>query len=443
MRIGSIAAIIGFGLLATGCVNTGDDGYYYDSGFPDAPGGDDCARGCNLLNACGYAEVDDNGNFISPSDCARQCRAFGTDSTYRCLGQLGSCDQLRIQACYDEPPIVDPPATGDDGCAEGCNALRACGQCVTDGNDCLPAQTCADQCRANQQQPSYQCIADQQSCGDDIVDICFDDPPPLDDDCAAGCETLDDCSLCWPDDNGDCLTVGDCAALCRRERTPIACYADVMGCDPDAIEACNLAPPVDCATLCALFDGETRCAGCLTADRQCVSTEVCIAACEDSEPLAACLAAVDSCADPAVLDCPGVAVPERNDMGVDDMGVDDMGADDMGVEDRGVDDSGAPDLDQGAPVDMDAPDLGVPDMRAPPVDLASPDMIPPDMAAAPDCASACEGIAACQPCLPGAGPDGCLTGINCAVRCARSPDTAACTTALAACDPAAVAARCP
>lgn len=434
MRIGSITALGLLGLLA-GCVNNGDD-YYYDAGFPPAPGNDSCARGCNTLNACGFCEVDGNGYCISPSDCASQCRIYDRGPIYGCIERSAGCDQLRIEACYAgdyEPPVDDPPATGDDGCAEGCNALRACGLCVTDDRGCLPAQQCAEQCRDEDQQRGYQCIADQRACGEDVIEECFDDDQPIPiDECAAGCAALDDCQLCWPDDAGACLSVDACAALCRREETPIACYGELESCDADAIASCGEAPPVDCADLCALFEGEARCAGCLTADRRCVETAVCVAACEDDPALAACLAEVDSCADPAVLDCPGVAVPERVDMGAgEDLGVPDGGLDmavDMGVADM-------------APVvDVAVEDMGVEDL-APVVD-AAPDAAA-DMAPAADCAAACEGIAACEPCLPGGGAEGCLSGISCALRCARSPDQAACVAALEACDPEAVAARCP
>lgn len=442
-------AALAVGLLVAGCVQTDDD-YYYDAGFPPAPGGDTCARGCNNLTACGYCELDEAGYCLAPYDCAEQCRAFGQQRTYSCLASLSRCDQLQIQACYDNdfrPPPDDPPAPGNDGCAEGCNALWDCELCVVVEGECLPRVECAIECRAAEQEDEYQCLADQRVCSDDLVDICFSEGPPPSGPCEDGCNALDGCGLCWPDDDGACLDLAGCVDECEAGGTPIECYGELESCEAEDIDACS-APQPTCESLCAIFD-EGDCAGCLTANRACVETAVCVSACEDDPALATCLAGVDSCQDEAVLDCPGVQVPDREDMGVGDMGAGDMGVEDMGVDDMGLD-GGDPDMGSVdmAPVDMGPPgdstaDMAPVDMGPPePVDMAPVDAQVVDAAPPPDCPSACAALAGCEPCLPNAAGDGCLTGVECATLCVGSDDQPGCAEAIAACDADGLAAAC-
>ncbi len=254
-------------------------------------GDDACAQGCLALDACDLCAEE--GECLTPRQCAEVCREAGDDDVYACVAEVRGCGQEAIDACFDRDAI------GDDACAQGCLALDACDLCETgDGDECLTPAACAEACREAELDARFGCLAEVDACDADAIDACYDDAPPADA-CAAGCAALDACDLCLEDEEGACLSIDACAEACRAGGSAAnsACVAEVEGCDADAIEACFAeAPAPSCDVVCQRV---VECAQPADAD---AALAACVADCaEFTDETRTCV--VDAAECPAVGAC--------------------------------------------------------------------------------------------------------------------------------------------
>jgi hypothetical protein len=205
---------------------------------------------------------------------------------------------------------------GDDACAQGCLALDDCDQCLPDDNDeCLSPADCADACRQDGDTAPYECLAALDTCDEAAIGACFDGAGPGDDACGRGCQKLDDCELCIPDDNGDCLSPSACADACRAadDAASYDCIGALDSCDQAAIDACAGGGDVgddDCAHGCLAIDA---CDLCITDDNdECLSVADCAQACRDAgeQAVYACAAEVQMCDEDALNGCFETGAPD-------------------------------------------------------------------------------------------------------------------------------------
>ena len=302
-------------LALTGCDPGGDDGAF-DAGTVNIPLEGTCVDGCTLLEECGQCDTDDLGQCYDRVQCIEECDLGSGQARFACLLSSGAGD-----ACGAD---FDGCLTGAsvNGCHQACATLEICESCkLDDAGRCLSTTACVQRCEATPAEaPGFQCVADLQACDLNAIDACFGEgnrPDPGDDDCGRGCLALDDCQLCLPDANEECLDLLACAAACRGaddslDATRAACIAGVQACDADAINACLAAePPVgddDCAKGCQALD---ECDLCYPDDAgECLSVAACADACRGGTGLApeagVCLENVDACDEAAIDACFGI-----------------------------------------------------------------------------------------------------------------------------------------
>ena len=220
--------------------DAGIDGCFDAPSQPDPM--DDCAAGCAALDACDLCDPDETGACLELSACAAACRAGGGAAgggaaRGRCLAAVVACDPDALGACGE----ATPPPPEDDVCARGCAALDTCGFCERDADDeCVSIEVCAQACRDEGTDLTYQCLIDLNDCDDASIGGCYGDEDPGDDVCAQGCVALEACDLCLTDDADVCLSVVDCAQSCRDDGTEAMamCVAAVEACDQASLDAC-------------------------------------------------------------------------------------------------------------------------------------------------------------------------------------------------------------
>ncbi|MEZ4473365.1 MAG: hypothetical protein R3F60_21775 [bacterium] len=298
----------------TGCEPVGDEGF--DAGTVNIPLEGTCVDGCTLLEECGQCDTDDVGQCYDRVQCIEECDLGQGQARFACLLSTGAGN-----ACGAD---FDGCLTGAsvDGCHAACAALEICESCKLDeGGRCLSTLACVQRCESTPAEAgAFQCVIDLQACDQQAIDDCFGAagrPDPGDDDCGRGCAALDDCQLCLPDDNEECLDILACAAACRGaddslDAARAACIAGVQACDGDAINACpGGRAPVgddDCAKGCAALDA---CDLCYPDDAgECLSVAACADACRGGTGLAPeaaiCVENVAECDAAAIDVCFGI-----------------------------------------------------------------------------------------------------------------------------------------
>lgn len=210
------------------------DACFSQSSAPDGV----CAQACGALDGCELCDTDEAGECLAYAECVSTCETADAGAWAQCVVDLASCDDEGVAACYAQS---GPPDVGDDTCAQGCEALDACGFAEVDDEDNeLSVAACAEACRGGEDEARFGCYAN--AAGDTCeaaISACDAGDDPGDDACARACEVMDGCDLCLPDEADECLSVADCAASCREDATEMAmCVVAVDGCDEDAINQC-------------------------------------------------------------------------------------------------------------------------------------------------------------------------------------------------------------
>ncbi len=269
----------------------------------DGAGDDSCADACRVLDGCGQCLLDEAGGCLPVAGCAEACRAEWPDEG-ACLNDLMMCEDEAIAACLE--------SRVEDECTARCDFLDGCGYCIPDDNgECISPADCAAGCRA--EMPTlYACLDGLEVCDEAPILACLagedPGPGPMGDACTLACAALDGCELCWPDDNGECMTPDTCAESCRAgdpDPATAGCLANVSSCDDGSLDACFEAlTPVDCTAAC------TRLEVCGAAGEG--GTMACLMACEAEwtpGDLACYAAAGEACE--AVALCPGATPPDE------------------------------------------------------------------------------------------------------------------------------------
>ena len=139
----------------------------------------------------------------------------------------------------DATPPPPPPPSGT-ACEGYCEYLERCGDCLYDENDeCASLEACATICEAEVPESAASCVAAiaVDMCDEAAFTACYD-ATIGDDDCAQTCVLLEECDDCFVDDEGECLSLAACAAVCREQTPPqvASCIAREQRCE--AIETC-------------------------------------------------------------------------------------------------------------------------------------------------------------------------------------------------------------
>ena len=122
------------------------------------------------------------------------------------------------------------------------------------------------------------------------------------DDCILMCQHMEMCGAdCFLDDQGECLEIEGCAALCRTDVPPptAACIAGLTACDPDEFQGCydtNIGDD-DCANTCRFLEACGECF--LDEDNECLSLAACASVCRMVTPpaTAQCIAQLTECSE--------------------------------------------------------------------------------------------------------------------------------------------------
>ncbi|MCA9537722.1 MAG: hypothetical protein KC620_02465 [Myxococcales bacterium] len=261
---------------------------------------DDCYRACAHVDECGRALTDAAGNALDVEGCATQCRAEYDGVQVACLA-TAACTAEAIEGCVE-------PAPADD-CEAACLHVDDCGLALTDANgDALDVAACADECRAEYDADTIDCLS-AAACTEDGISDCFVEPPTA---CEQLCAEVLDCGSCVPGDDGECLDEEGCLAACdgAEDEAPFDCLGAAASCDAQRL---CLEPPMpmdDCDAGCLWLDG---CGLCIPDENdECLSVEGCAAACRDFEegPIYACFATVEDCEDDAAIDACYAVVPD-------------------------------------------------------------------------------------------------------------------------------------
>ncbi len=359
---------------------------------PDGPPpGDDCARACVVLDACGRCITDVDGACLSVDECAAECREDPAGAARSaCLEALDSCDDAAVNACLAAEPM-------GDACDSGCASLDECGWCLPGEDDeCLDVAGCAEACRATGGALGP-CLEDA-GCGEEEIDAClFGD---VEDECFEGCTSLEACGWCLTDEDDECLDVAGCAEQCRADGGALGGCLVEAECEDDAVDAC-LADPDGCLQLCEALD---VCEACIPEDDGCA--EDCAEACAARDDVGAvldCVAGAEMCdvegcfeasqddcaAGCASLDECGFCVVDDNDECLDIEGCAERCRDDGGVL---------------GPCLLDA--------------ACEDDAIDACLEAPDGCAQLCGALEACEACLP----DGDACADDCEAACAERGD---------------------
>jgi hypothetical protein len=263
-----------------------------DDNAGDDAGDDACADACRVLDGCDQCLTDADGACVDVAACAAECRTGWADGG-ACLNALQMCEDEAILACLDG-------TANADACMEGCLVLDGCGFCLNDdAGECIDVAACAEVCRADDATENA-CLRELPNCDEAPILACLatDPEPPVGaDECARACAGLDGCGLCWPDDAGECMTLGGCATACRAgDPAPeiAACLGRADACGP-AMDACFDAPPSVCETTCNALAVCNQLGG----ENPASSLALCISEC-DAAPDAAlqrCLRDAGECAE--------------------------------------------------------------------------------------------------------------------------------------------------
>lgn len=261
---------------------------------PEAPA-DDCALGCEALDACGRCVEGDAGGCLSVDECADACRGEPAgEARSLCLLGLDSCEDELVDACLEA-------ASMGDACDLGCGSLDACGWCLPGEDDeCLDPAGCAEECRAAGGALGP-CLEDA-ACDEDAIDACLAGEADV---CLEGCASLDACGWCVEGEDDECLDVAGCAERCRADGGALGGCLVEAECDDDAVDAC-LADPDGCMRLCEALD---VCEACLPEDDGCAAD--CAEACSARDDVDAVLDCVEGaemcdvagCFEPPADDC--------------------------------------------------------------------------------------------------------------------------------------------
>lgn len=118
MRLILALSAIVLAALAAGCVPAGGGGGgdgIVDPRFEKAAGDDDCARGCNAFQACGFTIGGTSGaaareavHYRGAEEsvvelCAVKCRQIEEEARYACAAEVaadGECRQQRMLNCF-------------------------------------------------------------------------------------------------------------------------------------------------------------------------------------------------------------------------------------------------------------------------------------------------------------------------------------------------------
>jgi hypothetical protein len=193
---------------------------------------------CLALMAYGCAS-DQDSEPTSQMDAAVSELDMGTTSTPELDRGMASTPELdRGMASTPEldrgiasTPDGAAPVEEDD-CSRYCQYLEMCGQCLYDEQaECLDQDGCAAVCRQEVPPPTVACIAGLSECSEAEFQSCYD-ANIGDDDCARTCRFLTDCDECFVDDDGECLSLASCAAVCRMSTPPptAQCIAQLTEC---------------------------------------------------------------------------------------------------------------------------------------------------------------------------------------------------------------------
>jgi hypothetical protein len=148
------------------------------------------------------------------------------------------------------PSLIDSVRPQDD-CDRGCLALSDC-LCPTDDDECISVADCSADCRFDEREAAYACLASLRSTCKQVgieqseIDACLAiGAPDLSDTCGQGCLALDDCDLCYTDEDDNCLNLAQCAEACRSHsgEDQAACVLEVSGCDRNGLDACFAEDP--------------------------------------------------------------------------------------------------------------------------------------------------------------------------------------------------------
>lgn len=308
------ASLAGCGLAAEGCEETCDANWprdrhaLYRACVADA--GEDCdavsacalrptvpcGAACERINECGFGDnrceqMCDDAHVADPVEVALQVGCVL--SAELCLPEG---DALSVQACLE-----DPEAAGR-GCLNYCRAEVECNvaadlsECLT---QCVGGYPDREALRYAAAEPCLQMAPSDAAC--EILDACFAEEVAVD--CAAHCQTLDDCSVPSPNCLADCAAapnpdVAGCVVDALRTGDECRGVAACMGYAPEP-------PSQACARTCELRENCDRAVDAFLCERACTpdpaalpiqlacleasvcgEEEGCLAL--DAEPLAAC-----------------------------------------------------------------------------------------------------------------------------------------------------------